>query len=547
MLTVECLGGVRSVTGSSFLLTAGETRVLVDCGLFQGGRQLERRNWQARLHHPAEVSALLLTHAHIDHSGLIPKLVKDGFRGRIIASPQTAELCEVMLIDSAHIQETDAEWQERKIRRQGRRGAAQPLYTIADARESLRYFRPLPRGERLRLSDTLEMRFLNAGHILGSSILELWARDGQAPVKLVFSGDLGRRGQAIIEDPEAIFDADFLFVESTYGDRNHKSAADSEIELLDAVTSAVRAGEKVIIPAFAVERTQELIYILSKLRRRGLLPEVPVYLDSPLAIAVTKIFRKHPQCFDEEMKELIACGQDPLDLPGLKFSQTPEESQAINRLAGPAIVIAGSGMCNAGRIKHHLKHNLWRPGASIVFVGYQAEGTPGRLIVDGAQSVRLFGEPVAVRAKVYTIGGFSAHADQRELIEWVRNFRNPSLQIFVIHGEEKSSLAFARVLREQLKLSVRVPTYQETLQLSLAPEAAAVAAAAPEAAPIPAPAGGLLGTLTAMEAKVRRMKDWVLASKLDAEAPDERNQARLEEINKRLEELAEKLVYVEKR
>jgi metallo-beta-lactamase family protein len=424
----------------------------------------------------------------------------------------------------------------------------EPLYTIEDAKRSLRYFRPQEQGQRVRLSDSAEMRLQNAGHILGSSILELWAQDGKRPVKIVFSGDLGRRGQAIIRDPEAVFDADYLFIESTYGDRLHKSAADSEIELLDAITSAVRAGEKVIIPAFAVERTQELIYILSKLRRRGLLPDIPIYLDSPLAIAVTKIFRKHPACFDEEMNHLIECGHDPLDLPGLRFSETPTDSQEINRLKGPAVVIAGSGMCNAGRIKHHLKHNLWRPGASLVFVGFQAQGTPGRAIIDGAKSVRLLGEPVAVRAKVYTIGGFSAHADQREIIDWVANFRNPSLQVFVVHGEETASLALAKVLREKLKLSVRVPQFLERLVLG-PPEAVAEAAAipAPKAAVAAAPPKGLLATLSEMEARLKRMKEWVLSSKLDAEAPDERNQARLEEINRELERLGERLVYVERR
>jgi metallo-beta-lactamase family protein len=563
MLTIECLGAVRSVTGSSFLVRTGDTRLLVDCGMFQGGKQIERRNWQTRTFRPSEIEHLLLTHAHIDHSGLIPKLVKDGFRGAIITSRETAELCQVMLIDSAHIQEAEAQWQERKMRRQGKKRAAPPLYTIDDARESLTYFRPVEREERMRLSPTMEMRFQNAGHILGSSILELFA-DGERPVKVVFSGDLGRRGQMIIQDPEVVFDADYLFVESTYGDRLHKSAADSEIELLDAINSAYRQGEKVIIPAFAVERTQELIYILSKLRRRGLLPEnIPVYLDSPLAIAVTKIFRRHPQCFDDEMNGLLASGQDPLSLPNLIFTETPEESQEINRVRGPAIIIAGSGMCNAGRIKHHLKHNLWRPGASIVFVGYQAEGTPGRLIVDGAKQIRLFGEPVAVKAKVYTIGGFSAHADQRELIEWMANFRNPNLQVFVIHGEEKASLAFAKTVRDRLHLAARVPTWMETLTLApveaAAPAAVAayaavagaavVAAAAPTFAPEPAmpTAPGLLGTLQTMEARVKRIKDWVLANKLDAEAPDPRNEARLAEINKTLEKLAEKLVYVEKR
>ncbi|MFH0809522.1 MAG: MBL fold metallo-hydrolase [Pseudomonadota bacterium] len=547
MLTVEFLGGTRTVTGSSFLVKAGETSLLVDCGLFQGGSQLESRNRQTRVYRPHEIDHLVLTHAHIDHSGLIPKLVKDGFRGRITASRQTLELCEVMLTDSAHIQEMDALWQNRQNRRQGRR-VVEPLYTVSDTRNSLKYFQAMPDGERVRLTDDMEVRLQNAGHILGSSIVELWVREGGRALKMVFSGDLGRRGQMLVRDPEIMREADFLFVESTYGDRSHKSTADSEIELLDAISSAVREGEKVIIPAFAVERTQELIYTLFKLQRRGLLPDIPIYLDSPLAIAVTKIFRAHRDCFDEEMRQLIASGLDPLDLPRLTFAESMEESTAINRSQQPAIIIAGSGMCNAGRIKHHLKHNLWRPGASIVFVGYQADGTPGRQIIEGAKKVKLLGESVVVKANIFTIGGFSAHADQHELLQWVSNFGNPKLQVFVVHGEEKASLAFARLLREKLHLSVRVPRFMELYQLSVdgEPEMEAVATHAP--LPEAAESGrGLLHTLLRMEKQLKRIKDWVLSTKEDAEALDEHNQRRLDEINRKLEELSRQLVYIDKR
>ena len=466
MIKVTCLGAAGSVTGSCFLVESVHGhKVLVDCGLFQGGRQMEERNWRDWDFNPSQIDMLFLTHAHIDHSGRIPKLVKDGFKGKIITSPPTAQLCEIMLLDAAHIQEMDAQWQTRKNRRRPSGRAVKPLYTVEDAQASLKHLYPVEHDEIIAVDDGIRARIRNAGHILGSSILELWIKDGDRDIKLVFSGDIGMENQLIVKSPHEVFNADYVFVESTYGNRNHKDFETSKEELLDAINFAVSNGEKVIIPAFAVERTQEIIYILSEFSRAGRLPDIPIYLDSPLAIKATEIFRKNKKYYDEEAAAIVNQGIDPFEMPNLKYTPTTSESIAINERPGPAIIIAGSGMCTAGRIKHHLKHNLWREGASVVIVGFQAQGTTGRQIVDGKNTVRLFGEEIAVRAKVFTIGGFSAHADQNTLLKWVGNFVESKPQVFVVHGENSASLDFAQLIHQRLGLESYVPGWRETLFL----------------------------------------------------------------------------------
>ena len=464
MIRVTCLGGVGTVTGSCYLVeTPGGKRLLVDCGLFQGGKQTESHNWEPWGFSPSELEAVFLTHAHIDHSGRLPKLVKDGYKGKIYTSFPTAELCEIMLLDSAHIQEMDAEWQTRKNRRNGRPDVA-PLYTTEDAQATIPRLVGIDRDKVIEIEQGVNVRLRNAGHILGSSILELWIKEDGDKTKLVFSGDLGRKHQLIVKDPHEIFDADYLFVESTYGNRKHKTFDDSKEELLEAIKYSYSHGEKVIIPAFAVERTQEILYILGEFDRAGLLPDIPIYLDSPLAIRATEIFRKNKKCYDDEAQAIVDEGYDPFDMPNLKFTLTTQESMEINELQGSAIVIAANGMCTAGRIKHHLKHNLWRQGASIVIVGYQAMGTTGRKIVEGAKRVKIFRENVAVNARVFTIGGFSAHADQDDLLEWISHFEsNP--KVFVVHGEPASSQAFADLIRQRFHLDVHIPRWKERLVL----------------------------------------------------------------------------------
>ena len=467
MIRVTCFGAAGTVTGSNYLVeTSRGAKVLVDCGLFQGGKETESHNWEAWGYDPTEIKNLILTHAHIDHSGRIPKLVKDGFRGRIITSPPTAELCEVMLLDSAHVQEMESEWQTRKSRRRGKK-VIQPLYTTEDAEESLQYLAPVECDQIIAVEPGIKVRLREAGHILGSSVAEVWIEDEGRETKIVFSGDLGRHDQIIVKDPFEIIEADYLFIESTYGDRLHRTFEESKAEFLEAIRYAVSHNEKVIIPAFALERTQEVLYLLGEFSRSGKLPDIPVYLDSPLAIKATKIFRKNKKYYDEAARVIVKQGFDPFAMPNLRLAPTVEESIKINKQQGSAIVISANGMCTAGRIKHHLKHNLGRPGASIIIVGFQAQGTTGRQIVDGAKTVTIFGEKVPVKAKVYTIGGFSAHADQADLLAWVGHFAKKSKpRCFVIHGETTASEALANAIRKNVRLDVYVPHLREVLTLA---------------------------------------------------------------------------------
>jgi metallo-beta-lactamase family protein len=466
MLKVTCCGAAGSVTGSNFLVeTSRGKNLVVDCGLFQGGKEMERRNWAGWGYDPKQVRNLILTHAHIDHSGRIPKIVKDGFRGKIVTSPPTAELCKIMLLDSAHVQEMDAEWQSKRNRRQGKLGI-EPLYRTREAEESLRYLAPVELDQTIDLEPGSKVRLRNAGHVLGSAIAELWVEDEGKQTKIVFTGDMGKHNQLIVGDPFEIGEADYLFIESTYGDRLHRTFEESKTELLEAIKYAISNKEKVIIPAFALERTQEVLYLLGEFFRDGQLPEIPVFLDSPLAIKATEIFRKNKKYYDEAAQAIVNRGFDPFDMPSLKFTLTASQSMKINQLRGSAIIIAGNGMCTAGRIKHHLKHNLWRPGASIVIVGFQAEGTTGRQIVNGAKMVTIFGQKIAVKAKVFTIGGLSSHADKEDLLGWVGHIAGKSKpRVFVIHGEPTSSEALAKAIRGRYGLDVHVPQWREVLNL----------------------------------------------------------------------------------
>ncbi len=455
-MQITCLGASRCVTGSSFLLDNGR-KYLVDCGLFQGGAQMERLNHGPWGFNPAEIDALFLTHTHIDHSGRIPRLVKDGFRGKIYASGPTAELAKILLLDSAHIQEMEAEWQGRKNKRKGE-SVVEPLYRIPDAEACLPLFVPVKEEEPLRIEPDLTVTFHNAGHILGSSLLEIVDGRPERPRRIVFTGDLGYIGHMILRPPTILTEADVLFIESTYGNRNHKSIEESEGELLKAIRYSYDHGEKVLIPAFAVERTQELLFMIGKFFSRKLIPPMPVYLDSPLAIAATTIFRNMRQYYDAQTKALFDSGNDPFNFEQLVSTRSAQESIEINNQPGPAIVIAGNGMCSAGRIRHHLKHNLWRPGCSLVIAGFQAAGTLGRSLVEGARMVKILGERVVVRAKIFTIGGLSAHADQKGLLEWLAHFKNPALRVYVIHGESSISDEFAGLVRSRFGFEVHVPS-----------------------------------------------------------------------------------------
>lgn len=460
------LGAAETVTGSSYLLETESSKILVDYGMFQGNKELKERNEAPFPYNPQEIDFLLLTHAHIDHSGLIPRLCKSGFQGKIICTLATQDLCGIMLPDSGHIQEMEVEWQNRKRKRAGK-PLLDPLYTAKEAQESLKFFRGVSYGEWKELTPEIKVCFRDAGHILGSAFIEVVVKEGSSKaVKIVFSGDLGSNGRPIIRDPEILEEADYLLLESTYGDRLHKGRQETVQELLQVIQASLKDGGNVVIPAFAVERTQEILYDLNHLIEKKLIPSIPVYIDSPLAISATEIFRKNANCFNDTTKALLNNGDSPFDFPNLTFAREFEESKAINDVKGGAIIISASGMCDAGRIKHHLKHNLWRPESHIVFVGYQAIGTLGRSIVDGAKLVKIFGEEIAVKAQIHTIGGFSAHADQEELMTWLRQIRRKPKTIFVVHGEGKSSHVLARKIKSELKIDALIPTWGESAVLT---------------------------------------------------------------------------------
>jgi len=459
-MKITFLGAARTVTGSCYVLECEHARFAIDCGMHQGNRIIEARNWdESGMYRPEALDFILLTHAHIDHSGLLPRLAAKGFKGRVHTTAPTRDLLTIMLEDSARIQETDAQWRSTKKLRAGD-PPVEPLYTVEQAQKALKQLKIEEYNTAFEPAPGIRVVYNDAGHILGSAFIELWIKEGEEETKLVFSGDLGRPNQLLVRNPETVEHADFLFLESTYGSRNHKNEAQSRQELAEAIAYSYERGEKVIIPAFAVERTQELLYSFYLLRKEGKLPEdLPVYVDSPLAIKATEIFRRHWDYYDHETKQRVKSGENPLEMPNLRYSLSVEESRAINSSQGPAIVIAGSGMANAGRIKHHLRHNIWKPGASIVFVGFQAEGTPGRRIVDGAQTIRILGEELSVKAKVFTIGGFSGHAGQSQILDWLSHFRNPDVQIYLVHGEHSGQKVLAELIREKFKYTVHIPDY----------------------------------------------------------------------------------------
>lgn len=460
-MKIQFLGGVRTVTGSCFYLETPELKMLVDCGMFQGEDSYALNRAQF-LFNPSEVDYLFLTHAHMDHSGLIPKLVSDGFQGKIIATSATTDLVELMLYDSAHIQESDSEWMTRKALRAGREPVL-PLYTVNDVRASMPFFSKIPYGKIGHKGKGIKYRFLEAGHILGSGSLEIWFQEGPQEKKIVFSGDIGKKGNPIINDPSVATESDYIVMESTYGNRLHKNMDASINELIEAIKVTFKQGGNVLIPAFAIGRTQDILYILNQLVRENRLYKINVYIDSPLAEEATKTYLAHPECFDEEAKRILNA-ESVADSIRLKFTNSVDESMALNKIKSHAIIIAGSGMCEGGRIRHHMKHNLWRPECSIIFSGFQASGTLGRRIVDGAKTVRIFGEEIVVKASVYTIGGFSAHADQKGLLEWLETFKD-SPKVFVVHGEEQTSLQFSEIIKEKYGFITYVPNKGETFEL----------------------------------------------------------------------------------
>ncbi len=459
------LGAAGMVTGSSYLLETGSKKFLVDCGMFQGSKAIAALNRRPFSYNPAEIDGVLLTHAHIDHSGLIPRLCKSGFKGPVYATKVTAELCSIMLPDSGHIQEFEAEIANRKGQRAGRK-TEEPLYTVEEAYACLQQFSPVPYDTKIQLTDEITVSFRDAGHILGSSMVEIWITENGDTAKLLFSGDLGQPDQPIIKDPTPITQADYIVVESTYGARKHDQ--EDPVELLATyINDTVAKGGNLIIPSFAVGRTQTLLYHLHTLFKGGLIPDIPVIIDSPLAISATDIFLKNSQEYDHEAYDMLYKDHDhPLQLPQLTYTKTSDESKAINKLGRPAIIISASGMADAGRVLHHLKHNLWRPESAVLFVGYQAQGSMGRRLLEGIKKVKIMGEEISVKAKIYNLDGFSAHADQDQLLTWLGKFESKPANIFIVHGEEEMAEPFAQLINEKFGFSTYIPQYGDSVLIA---------------------------------------------------------------------------------
>ena len=475
-MKVTFFGATKTVTGSNFLVEGAGKKFLIDCGLYQGMDKEEIKNAEPFPYDINEIDFMLLTHAHIDHSGRIPKLYKEGYRNKIYATNATCDLCAIMLPDSGHIQETETEWKNRKRIRRGEELLV-PIYDAETAARSLELFKGVPYDQIIELDDDIHVRFNDAGHMLGSSIIEVWIKENGVNKKIVFTGDLGNNDIPLLSEPTMIEDADFLVMESTYGNRLHMRNDNKAKLFIDIVTDTLRQGGTVVIPSFAVGRTQEILYELNKIKESNsdnpdfekkyeILMHTPVYVDSPLAISATEVFRENMDLFDEETQELIRRGDNPLEFPGLRFTQTVDESRELNESNESSIIISASGMCEVGRIKHHLYQNIWNPKNTILFVGYQAPGTLGRKIVDGAKTIKIFGEEIAVNARIEYIEGYSGHADQEGLLNFIYSFIKKPDHIFLVHGEEEGQKVLRDKIIETTNLPVTIPSYGETYDLS---------------------------------------------------------------------------------
>ena len=475
-MKITFLGATRTVTGSNFLVEGAGKRFLVDCGMWQGKAEQEMENSQEFEFNPLEIDFMLLTHAHIDHSGRIPKLYKEGFKNKVYAHKATCDLCTLMLPDSGHIQETEIEWKNKKRKRKGEE-PIEPIYTAEDAVRCLEIFEPVQYDQIIEITPEIHVRFNDAGHMLGSSIIEVWVKEGEKVTKTVFTGDIGNNDIPLLSPPTMIEDTDFLVMESTYGSRLHMRNDEKAQIFLDVVSETLDNGGTVVVPSFAVGRTQEILYEINKLkdeygdeeefrRKYKTIMKAPVYVDSPLAISATEVFRENTEIFDEETKEEIMRGDNPLEFPGLKFTKTADESKALNEDQTPSIIISASGMCEVGRIKHHLKHNLWNPKSTILFVGYQAPGTLGYSIVNGAKTVKIFGEEIAVNARIEYIEGYSGHADQELLMNCIYSYIKKPKHIFLVHGEPESQDILADKIEQETKIGVTIPEFGETYELN---------------------------------------------------------------------------------
>lgn len=522
-MKITFCGAAGTVTGSCYLFETGRYRFIVDCGMFQGSKEINALNERDFLFNPADLDFALLTHAHIDHSGLIPKLVKNGFAKKIFATKATVELCRIMLPDAGHIQEMEVEWRNRKRARKGQ-SPLEPLYTSVDALNCLPQFQAVNYQEEFQPVPGIKVRFLDAGHILGSAIIEIWVTEDGITTKVVCSGDLGQKNQPIIQDPTYVEKADYLLIESTYGNRLHEDSGERVNQLKRLIMESVESGGNLVIPAFAVGRTQDLLYHIRTLLLKGEIPRVPVYIDSPMAVSVTEIYRDSPGYYDEPTLKMLADGQSPFEFKNLHFTRTVEDSRQINDIAKGAIIISASGMCEAGRILHHLKHNLWRPESHILFVGYQAEGSLGRRLLEGAKVVKIMGEEIGVRAQIHSIGGFSAHADQRGLMDWLGSFQQLPRGIFITHGESGAQKEMAALISRKFGIEPSIPAWGEKYELN--------ATAHRQKQPLPAMANFILDrTVTDLEHSVLNLRRQIEDNAL------EKTGAQLEDIRRIIADL----------
>ena len=547
-MKITFLGATRTVTGSNYLVEACGKRFLVDCGMWQGNAEIEKNNDKDFEFDPKSIDFMLLTHAHIDHSGRIPKLYKEGFRNKVYAHKATCDLCALMLPDSGHIQEMEAGWKNKKRMRKGE-DPIEPMYTAELAARSLEIFEPVQYDQIIEITPDIHVRFNDAGHMLGSSIIELWTNENGKETKTVFTGDLGNNDIPLLGPPTMIEDADYLIMESTYGSRLHVRNKEKAQMFLDIVSETLDNGGTVVIPSFAVGRTQEILYEINKLkqehddeefkRKYKTLMKAAVYVDSPLAISATEVFKENTNLFDKEVQEELIKGDNPLEFPGLKFTQTVDESKALTESTEPSIIISASGMCDVGRIKHHLKHHLWNPKSTILFVGYQAPGTLGYNIVNGAKTVKIFGEEIAVNARVEYIEGYSGHADQEGLMNFVYSFISKPKHIFLVHGEPESQDVLAQKIITETHLPVSMPEFGETYDIDGAEDKVEMTHKI-----IPTVPNGLktevLGRLEKLKDEIKDMDTYVRQDVNDANLRDED----IFRINEKIKDLEKQILNV---
>jgi metallo-beta-lactamase family protein len=463
---IKFLGAAQQVTGSSYLLEAGGIRIIVDCGLYQE-REYLSRNWDPFPVPPAHIDYIILTHVHLDHCGLVPKLVQEGFSGQILTTEASSEMLEIVLMDSAEIQEEDAAYKKKRHKKEKREGPYPviPLYTIKDAQKTFPLVKNVPYNALYPLNDKVMMRLHDAGHILGAAMVEIIIDEKNGRTRIIFSGDIGQWNKPLVRDPSVFEQADYVVMESTYGDRNHEDYGGAESLLRDAILETIHAGGNILIPTFAIERAQEVMYCLSRLARKDQIPYLMMFLDSPMAVDITHVFERHKKYLDEEARSLFERGQSPFSFPGLRLVHSVAQSKSINSIRGSCVIMAGSGMCTGGRIKHHLVQNISREESTVLFVGYQANGTLGRLILDGTPEVRIHGQMYPVKAKIRQIQGFSAHADRDALLKWVGFFKSSPQRLFITHGEKKAAFSIAEAIKSKFNWPVSVPEYLQEWSL----------------------------------------------------------------------------------